>query len=129
MKRIVQLLILASMFTLGCGSVFGFSIADEFTGEVTSAKTSKTWKATLRIVKYDQRSGAFNGELSWPSLKSVHRVIGTVSGRTVVFKETERIKKGSAHLHCEYALINNDSGQLEGRWIEPGHDRGVAVFK
>lgn len=127
MKRII--LMAALLLFISVGTVFGFNTGDLFTGEAKSDRSSKVWQARIKITAYDQSNGDFSGELSWPALKSVHKIVGRVDGRIVTFKETEAIQKGSAHLNCEYALIISDKGLMEGRWIEPQFDRGSIMLR
>jgi len=99
-----------------------------FQGETLDNKGTK-FPATIRITHIKESKGDFTGELSWPSLDAVHKIEGRIEGKTVVFKETEFIKKGKAILNCEYALIF-DGQTLQGRWInESGKDFGTAQFK
>ena len=81
----------------------------------------------VKIVSID-KTGNFKGEVTWSSLESVHKLEGKLSGNTITFKEVSAIKKGSAHLNCEYALVI-DGDSLDGRWVEPGFDSGVIKLK
>jgi hypothetical protein len=85
---------------------------------------SKNFPTLVTIGTVDSVTGNFSGEISWPSLNSVHRIEGRVTGNTLVFKEVSHIKRGGAHLNCEYALVL-DGSSLDGRWVEPGRDRGI----
>jgi hypothetical protein len=99
-----------------------------FQGETVDNKGTR-FPATIRITRIKESKGDLTGELSWLSLDAVHKIEGRIEGRTVVFKETEFIKKGKTILNCEYALIF-DGQTLQGRWIcEPGKDFGTAQFK
>ena len=105
------------------------SLADKtFKGEARSDRSQRTWPATLKITKFDERSGKFTGEITWHSLDAVHKVEGRLSGMTVVFKETEFIKKGSALLNVEYAFIYMN-GKMTGRWADPAGDNGPSEFQ
>jgi hypothetical protein len=87
-------------------------------------KNNKKHPMVVRIASMDKTTGSLAGDVSWPSLNSVHRIEGMLFGNTVAFKEVSYIKRGSAHLNCEYAFII-DGGFLDGRWLEPGRDRGI----
>jgi len=91
-------------------------------------KKNKNFPMIVKIESIDSATGNFSGEVSWPSLNSIHRIEGRISGNTITFKEVSHIKKGSAHLNCEYALVI-DGGSVDGRWVEPGHDRGPVQLK
>ena len=91
-------------------------------------KKNTNFPMIVKIVGVDEGSGNFTGEVSWPSLNSVHRIEGRINGHTITFNEVSHIKKGSAHLHCEYALII-DGRSVDGRWVEPGRDRGTVQLK
>jgi hypothetical protein len=95
-------------------------------GEATDKKGSK-FPSTIRLTGVSEPTGDFVGEITWPSLSSVHKIEGRIKGSTVVFKETAAIKAGQAHLNCEYAFVF-DGHELQGRWIEPGVDSGTATY-
>ena len=80
----------------------------------------------LKVVAVDA-SGAFRGELDWPSLGSLHEIRGTSTGWTLTFREVAAIKSGGAHLNCEYELVL-DSASLRGPWREPGNDEGTVTL-
>lgn len=91
-------------------------------------KSDKKFPMVVRIGSVDNVNGNFTGDVSWPSLNSVHRIEGNLTPHTITFREVAQIKKGSAHLNCIYALvIEGDS--LDGRWVEPGKDRGIVQLK
>lgn len=98
-----------------------------FKGEVTDKKGAR-FPSTIRITNIEEATGDFTGEVSWPSLNSVHRIEGRIQGSTVVFKETEHIKRGGAHLNCEYAFVF-DGQTLRGQWLEPHVDYGTAQYR
>jgi len=91
-------------------------------------KSNKKFPMVVTIVSIDNAAGNFAGEVSWPSLNSVHRIEGRLAGNTITFKEVSHIKKGGAHLNCEYAMVI-DGRSLDGRWVEPGRDRGIVQLK
>lgn len=121
------LIVLLLSFTGNCLAATLIKNGAVFKGEVADKKGSK-FPSTLRITSVDDVSGDFVGEVSWPSLNSVHRIEGSIKGSTVVFKETKHIKQGGAHLNCEYAFVF-DGQTLKGRWIEPNVDFGPAEYR
>jgi hypothetical protein len=99
-----------------------------FKGEVKSTNSNRTWPASIKIAGIQQSSGDFDGEISWPSLNAVNRIVGKIMGKRIIFKETAYIKQGGAHLNCEYDFIY-DGNTLQGVWTEPGADSGTAIFQ
>ncbi|MDQ5985085.1 MAG: hypothetical protein CSYNP_00789 [Syntrophus sp. SKADARSKE-3] len=97
-----------------------------FTGEVRSTRGG-VWKANLRFTVYDPASGNLEGELEWPSLNSIHKISGRMMGNRISFKEVDYIKRGSAHLNCEYTA-RYERGVMTGKWVEPGADQGDFQF-
>jgi hypothetical protein len=94
-----------------------------YSGTVKSSKSGKTWPATLKIIEHNSNTGRIVGELHWPNLGSIHKVVGQLSDNRLTFKETEYIKKGSAFLNCEYnASLKNEL--LTGNWSDPSGDNG-----
>lgn len=121
------LIVLLLSFSGNCLAGAHIKNGTAFKGEVTDKKGSK-FASTVRITSINDASGDFVGEVSWPSLNSVHKIEGSIKGNTVVFKETEYIKQGGAHLNCEYAFVF-DGQTLKGRWIEPRVDFGSAEYR
>ena len=91
-------------------------------------KKNKNFPMVVNIASIDEGTGNFSGDVSWPSLNAVHRIEGRLTANTITFKEVSYIKRGSAHLNCEYALVI-EGGVLDGRWVEPGVDRGIVQLK
>ncbi len=91
-------------------------------------KKNTNFPSIVKIESVEETTGNFTGEITWPSLNSVHRIEGRIHEHTVTFKEVSHIKKGGAHLNCEYALVI-DGKSMEGRWVEPGRDRGAIQLK
>ena len=130
MKNTTILVTLVLVFTMIFGSKYGCAkdSGNVYSGEVKSSKNGKTWPATLKIISIDSKSGRVDGELVWPNLGSVHKIAGQLSGTRLSFKETEYIKKGSAHLNCEYAAsIRN--GIISGNWKDADFDSGTFQLK
>jgi len=131
-KALLRLLALSlTMFVLL--SFSGKALADSvipdgavFKGESVDKKGVK-FPSTIRIISIDNSSGDFIGEIAWTSVNSVHKIVGRIAGNTVVFKETEYIKKGRAVLNCEYAFVY-DGKTLQGRWVLPYSDYGTSQY-
>ncbi|MBK7635209.1 MAG: hypothetical protein IPJ13_13715 [Saprospiraceae bacterium] len=60
-----------------------------FVGKAISSKSGKSWTATVRIISYNQSSGRVEGEIEWPSLNSVHKIVGNLTGSNFTFKEVD----------------------------------------
>ena len=88
-----------------------------------SSKSGKSWAVTLKIV-YNQSSGRVEGEIEWPSLNSVHKIAGKLTGSQFTFKEVEYIKKGSANLNCQYTTTISKN-KISGSWTDPSSDYGT----
>jgi len=114
--------LLVFLFPIGCLAA-ELSPGAFYEGKAVSDHSGRTWPVKLKVVAVDA-SGAFRGELDWTSLGSLHEIRGTSAGLTLTFREVAAIKRGGAHLNCEYALIV-DRNLLRGRWIEPGADEGT----
>ncbi len=131
MRRFCQCvsLVFTSMFLV---VVLAYAQSTISTGTVLEGfildKSNKKFPMVVKIVSIDNANGRFAGEVSWPSLNSIHRIEGRLIGNTFTFKEVSYIKKGGAHLNCEYAMII-EGGSLDGRWVEPGRDRGSVKLK
>ena len=70
----------------------------------------------VRIASYDRSSNNVTGEVEWPTLNAVHRIEGSLVGRTLIFREVAHIKKGKAGLGCVYELQIEDERSLAGMW-------------
>lgn len=100
----------------------------ERSGEAWTASGSR-WRFGLKITSFDGSTGAFSGQIVWPSLSSIHRIQGNVAGDKLSFTEVEAIQAGSAHLHVSYVftLGKNDAN---GTWVDNGdRSRGEAKIK
>lgn len=86
----------------------------EFHGE--SSEGGARWPMDVRIVSYDTENGRMTGEVSWPSLKAIHKIEGTVAGGTLTFRETGYIRRGKAGLGCEYKLVPDGPTKLVGTY-------------
>ena len=103
------------------------ALAQPTPAEVISTPKRKTYSATIEIQRVNARDGSFVGQLTWPSLRSIHRIEGKITKDALTFKETAYIKKGSAHLNCSYQL-KKSGGKLVGTWQEPGVDQGTITI-
>jgi len=86
------------------------------------------WKFELKITSYNPSTGAIVGEITWPSLSSVHRIRGRLAGNSLTFTETEAIRPGGAHLNVAYTFTLAQSSAT-GTWIDNGDkSHGGAKF-
>ena len=86
------------------------------------------WKFELKITSYNPSTGAIVGEITWPSLASLHRIRGRLAGTTLTFTETEAIRPGGAHLNVAYTFMLAQSSAT-GSWIDNGDkSHGGAKF-
>lgn len=121
-------LVMALPFLFGANYGYAIDLRGAYSGQVISAQSGKSWPATLKILSYDSKSGRVEGELNWTNLGSVHKIVGQLSDSRFVFKETEYIKQGGAHLNCEYnAAVNN--GIISGNWKDANIDNGTFQLK
>ena len=98
-----------------------------FQGDVKSEQSGAAWKASVKFTSVNETTGDLSCEMSWPSLNSVHRIDGKIQGNRLTFTENGYIKRGNAHLNCQYDLTF-DGNNLRGSWAEPGQDRGSINF-
>jgi hypothetical protein len=98
-----------------------------FSGQAKSTKSGTVWPAVLKIVSYDQASGKVEGEIEWPSLNAIHKIVGQLTDSKITFTEVSYIKKGSANLNCEYTATFSN-GEISGTWKDPGSDLGTFLL-
>ncbi|GBC59728.1 hypothetical protein DENIS_0669 [Desulfonema ishimotonii] len=77
------------------------------------------WNFKLKITSYDRATGYVVGQITWPSLSSVHRVRGKLTGDKLTFTEVEAIRPGGAHLNVSYTFTLGNSSAT-GRWLDNG---------
>jgi len=100
----------------------------ERTGEAWGDSGGR-WKFTLKITSYDRATGALVGQITWPSLSSVHRVRGTLTGNKLTFTEVEAIRPGGAHLNVAYTFTLGKNSAT-GTWVDNGDkSRGGATVE
>lgn len=115
-----------SVLYVGGDFTSSFTGGTTLTGEAHAG--GRTWPFKIRITSHAAAGGAIVGEITWPSLNSVHRIKGKLSGNNLTFEETEAIRAGSAHLHCTYAMTLNATG-AKGTWLDPSDNaRGTIVI-
>ncbi len=117
--------------------VSGSSFSVPFLSTLTSGKllsgeawgdAGGRWIFELKITSYNPSTGAIVGEITWPSLSSVHRIRGSLAGTSLTFTETEAIRAGGAHLNCAYTFTLG-STSATGTWVDNGDkSRGGAKF-
>ena len=90
------------------------------------AKESGSTKSWACTIKFSATSGNVTGELSWPTLGSVHRISGAWTSDTLNFKEVSAIQAGRAHLNVSYTLTRTGN-KLTGQYSDPA-DRSTGTF-
>ena len=119
------LLVLPSFGSFAGGSASGASGVQILTsGEVLSCQArdgrdGRLWPCKIQITSHDASTGAIAGELTWPTLSSVHRIQGKLSGNSLTFTETQAIRKGSAHLNVAYTMTVSP-GAATGSYLDHG---------
>jgi hypothetical protein len=108
-------------------STSGTTVGKFFSGEAYQDGTSKKWPFNLRLNYLNQSTGEVIGEIHWTSLGSVHKIVGTLYGNRLRFKETEYIKRGGADLNCTYDLSLSGK-RMQGRWWNEGNKPGGSVW-
>jgi hypothetical protein len=104
LKKSMFLLVCTLLVSLSTSAFAGTgtSFADKLTSGQTFACEAREngsgtlWPCTFVITKFNPATGAFNGELTWMSLDSIHTISGNFSGNRMTFKEGRAIKEGSA---------------------------------
>ncbi len=91
--------------------------------EQHGTREGRVWPCTMRITSYDASSGAIVGELTWPTLGSINRFHGRLSGNTLDFTETEAIRAGSAHLNVAY-IMKVSQNDASGSYVDHGDNSG-----
>ncbi|MFS0689408.1 stalk domain-containing protein [Sporosarcina sp. 179-K 8C2 HS] len=80
---------------------------------------SRTWPFEFKITSINPRTGELEGELTWTSLKAVHKIVGKVSDNKLIFREADYIKKGNALLGPSYTLTYNGiENKYKGTWTD-----------
>ena len=93
------------------------------------ADSGGRWKCTLKITSYDRATGAVVGQITWPSLSSVHRIRGKLAGEKLTFTEVEAIHPGGAHLNVAYDFTLGKNSAT-GTWVDNGDSsRGGAKIE
>lgn len=86
---------------------------------------SRSWSLEFKITTINPSTGEFEGEVTWLSLKAVHKIVGKVSDNKIFFREADYIKKGNALLGPEYTLTYNGiENKYTGTWTN-GKDENV----
>lgn len=121
--RTTMFIILALLLSINF--CWGIDISGSvFSGVAKSSNSGRTWKSVLRITSQNLSSGRLEGEIEWPGLNSINKIVGKLNGSNLSFKETEYIKKGGAVLGGEYtATLNN--GIITGTWTDQKTDQGT----
>lgn len=117
------ILVVLFLFTVNIGWANNFN-GSVYSGKAISAKSGKSWPVKVKIVSYNQSTKSVEGEIEWPSLNSVHKIVGSLTGSQFTFKEVGYIKQGSANLNCQYTTTLSDN-KISGTWTDPSSDRGT----
>lgn len=86
----------------------------ELVGE--AAGGGQVWPMRVRISSYNPTSKRVSGQVEWPTLYSIHRIEGQVTGTELSFEEVDYIKQGNASLYCVYTFKAVSSSSLEGTY-------------
>lgn len=89
-------------------------LTNNYTGEAISERSGKTWPFKLTLIGPDMNS-SISGQIEWPSLDSIHQIVGSKTKTGITFTETADIKKGGAVLNCRYYL-NLEGNYFMGTW-------------
>jgi hypothetical protein len=89
-----------------------------FSGQAVEGSGPRRGRAWPFEIRFGGTAGAVTGELTWPTLNSVHRVSGALSGQTLRFTEVSAIRAGSAHLRCSYTLTLSGN-RASGTYVDP----------
>lgn len=97
--------------------------------KVHETPSNKNWTG---ILTFSAIGGSVEGQLEWPSERSVHRIEGSYNNGVLSFREVSAIKAGKAHLNCVYTLkYQAASRSFSGSWYEEGKEKkynGTASF-
>lgn len=85
------------------------------------------WWYKIQFTEYDTATGEFEGQIEWLNLNSINKIEGKLSGKTITFKETEKIKAGNAVIGPEYTLTIKDS-KLSGTWKLDSDEGNIIWF-
>ena len=96
------------------GPVAKSPLTNNYSGEAISERSGKTWPFKLTLIGPDMNS-SISGQIEWPSLDSIHQIVGSKTTTGITFTETADIKKGGAVLNCKYYL-NSEGNSLTGTW-------------
>lgn len=78
-----------------------------------------TWPFEFKITSINPSTGELEGELTWTSLKAVHKIVGKVSDNKLIFRESDYINKGKASLGASYTLTYNGiENKFAGTWTD-----------
>jgi len=89
---------------------------------------SQRWPFSLTVYAIDNE-GLWTGQIRWPTLESVNRVEGLISGSKIKFSETEKITPGKAAIGVDYVFeLLTDRKSAEGVWIYKGSGNAILQF-
>jgi hypothetical protein len=87
----------------------------QWEGESASSGATR-WPMQVRILSADRATKKISGEVEWPTLNSLNKIVGEIVGSTLVFREVDYIRKGKAILGCTYTLKAGSENFLSGRY-------------
>lgn len=94
----------------------------------TAWDQSETWPFVLTIDSIDNE-GFWNGRIQWPTLNSINRIQGLISGSKITFVETEKILPGKAAIGVNYILnLSENNESADGVWIYKGSGNAKLKF-
>lgn len=94
-----------------------------FHGVVSDSKSH--WPFNVKFLNYDEQSGSFEGEISWPGLRSTAKLEGKVSNDTIEFTTTKAIRRGRVLLGCTYRFNLVQGKWFKGDWDAPETHKGM----
>lgn len=104
-----------------------------YAGVAKSSKSGKVWPFEINFDRLDERApSTLWGQISWPSLRSVHILDARLEGDRLSFTEVEAAEKGKAHLKVRYeGRITGPAGdrRIEGSYTDPAGDHGTFAFE
>ena len=92
-----------------------FAASTPITGEAYDDYDS--WPFEMTVTSYEPATGAFEGQIEWPSLAAVHKIQGILSDDAIEFEEVDFIQQGDAILNGRYvARLVEVNGKMQGTW-------------
>lgn len=101
-------------------------------GYADEPQNLSNWPCVMEVKEYDEKTGAFKGEIEWTSLSALNVIEGTLTADKLVFKETKHIRAGNSVLGCIYTFDlqaegNKSGNKVRGGWTDSAAERGGNV--